>query len=81
MLMNRVATIAALMVVGLLLLSISTWIMAFNPSSSEVAAWSWLWTLQRLPILIGLVMIVAGFRMLGTTKVPAPVMTDDDPAP
>lgn len=81
MLMNRVFTIAALMVVGLLMLSISTWILAFNPHSSEIATWSGTWIAQRLPILIGLVLIVAGFRMLSATKVPEPVMTDDDPAP
>lgn len=81
MLINRAFTIAALMIVGLVVLSIGTWIMAFNPNSSTVPTWSAYWLLQRLPILVGLLMVVAGFRMLSTTRVETPVMSDDDPAP
>ncbi len=81
MLINRAVTIAALLVVGLLVLSIGTWVLAFNPHSSNTAFLSGSWVLQRLPVAIGLVMVVAGFRMLSSTRVPTPVMTDDDPAP
>ncbi|MCQ8277946.1 hypothetical protein NFI95_05740 [Acetobacteraceae bacterium KSS8] len=81
MLINRAVTIAVLLVVGLLILSIGTWMLAFNPHSSNVTLFSGRWVLERLPVAIGLVMVVIGFRMLSSTKVPVPVMTDDDPAP
>lgn len=69
MLINRVILIVVLMLIGLLVASISTWSLAFNMNSANVPSWSPHWIAARLPILIGVLLVVAGFRMLSHTRV------------
>lgn len=69
MLINRVFMIIALMIVGFVMTSISVWVLAFNMNSANVPSWSPHWIAARLPILIGVLLVVAGFRMLSHTRV------------
>lgn len=78
MLLKRVYLIAALMLVGFIVASISVWSLAFNMNSANVAAWTPHWITARLPILIGVLMIVAGFRLLSHTRVTRPMDDIDD---
>ena len=84
MLLKRVYLIVALMLVGFIMTSISVWSLAFNMNSSNVPAWSTTWLIGRAPILVGVLLVVAGFLLLSHTRVrrPAGVMIDpEDPAP
>ncbi len=82
MLNSRILLITCLMIVGFVITSISIWVLAFNFNSSNVPAWTGRWLAARLPILIGVLMVVAGFRLLSSTRVPRPASApDDDPAP
>ena len=82
MLNTRIMMIIALMIIGFVINSISVWVLAFDFNSSDVPAWTGRWLAERLPILIGVLMVVAGFRLLSATRVPRPVSApDDDPAP
>ena len=82
MLNKRIGLIIGLMIVGFVTASISVWVLAFNTNSSNVPAWTGQWLAARLPILVGVLMVVAGFRLLSSTRVPRPASApDDDPAP
>ncbi len=83
MLNKRIMLIVSLMIVGFVIASISVWILAFDFNSSNVSAWTGRWLAERLPILIGVLMVVAGFRLLSATRVPRPAnaFDEDDPAP
>ena len=82
MLNKRIGLIIGLMIVGFIIASISVWVLAFNANSSNVPAWTGQWLAARLPILVGVLMVVAGFRLLSSTRVPRPASApDDDPAP
>lgn len=72
MLINRVILIVVLMLIGLLVASISTWSLVFNMNSANVPSWSPHWIAARLPILIGVLLVVGGFRMLSHTWVRRP---------
>ncbi|MGI4747536.1 MAG: hypothetical protein ACRYGI_14050 [Janthinobacterium lividum] len=78
MLLKRVYLIAALMLVGFIVASISVWSLAFNMNSANVPAWTPHWITARLPILIGVLMIVGGFRLLSHTRVARPMDEIDD---
>ncbi len=83
MLIKRAAVIAILMVAGFVILSIGVWSLAFNANSSNVPTSNGRWWLARMPILIGVLLVVAGFRVLSRTRVARPVDEVDyeDPAP
>ena len=73
MLTRRIAAIAILMLTGFVVLSIGGWSLAFNGSSSSVPASNAHWWLQRLPMLVGVLLLVTGFRVLSRTRVARPV--------
>lgn len=73
MLTRRIVTIAALILSGFIILTISVWALAFNANSSNVPASDAHWWLGRLPVAIGAVLIVAGFLLLGRTRVARPL--------
>lgn len=81
MIVKRALVIALLMLVGLLITSISLWSLVFDATSGNTPAWSVHWIVERAPILIGLLIIFAGIRLLGSTRVRRPVAIDEDPAP
>lgn len=78
MLLKRVYLIAALMLVGFMVASISVWSLAFNMNSADVPAWTPHWITARLPILIGVLMVIAGFRLLSHTRVARPMDDIDE---
>lgn len=78
MLMKRVYLIIGLLLVGFVMTSIGIWSLAFNMNSSNIPAWSAPWMIARLPILVGVLLVVAGFRLLSATRVPRPVDDIDD---
>jgi hypothetical protein len=81
MLIKRAAWVAILLLAGFALATISMWTLAFSGSASETPLFSGRWFLQILPLLLGIALLVGGFRLLGSTRV-APVSPDaDDPAP
>ena len=82
MLMNRALLIFGLMLIGFIIASVSTWSLAFHTNSANVPAWTISWLLARLPILVGIILIVAGFKMLSATRVarPADDIDYEDPA-
>ena len=73
MLIRRVAVIAILMVAGFVILSIGVWSLAFNGNSSNMPASNGRWWLARAPFAIGLLLVVAGFRVLSRTRVARPL--------
>ena len=73
MLIRRVAVIAVLMLAGFVILSIGVWSLAFNGNSSNVPASNGHWWLARAPIAIGLLLVVAGFRVLSRTRIARPL--------
>ena len=82
MLNKRITAIIGLMIVGFIITSVGVWVLAFDVNSSNVPAWTGRWIAGRVPILVGVLMVVAGFRMLSATRVPRPANApDDDPAP
>ncbi len=78
MLLKRVYLIVALMLAGFIMASVSVWSLAFNFNSSNVPAWTTSWLLARLPILIGVLLVVGGFKLLSATRVPRPIDDVDD---
>ncbi|MGI4800601.1 MAG: hypothetical protein ACRYG8_42575, partial [Janthinobacterium lividum] len=82
MLINRTVMIFGLMLVGFIITSISVWSLAFNVNSSNTPMWSPHWFLGRLPILVGVLLIIGGFKMLAATRVarPADDIDYEDPA-
>ena len=82
MLIRRIAVIAILMLAGFVILTISVWTLAFNANSSNLPVSNGHWWLERLPILIGLLLVVAGFAVLSRTRVARPLDEVDyeDPA-
>ena len=83
MLTKRIILIALIMLAGFAITTLSIWSLAFDAGSSDVPVWTLHWFVARLPVLIGVVMIVAGFRMLSSTSVPRPAnaLDPEDPAP
>ncbi len=73
MLIRRIAVIAILMLVGFIILTLSVWTLAFNANSSNVPVTNGQWWLARLPILLGLLLVVAGFFVLSRTRVARPL--------
>ncbi len=73
MLIRRIAVIAILMLVGFIILTLSVWTLAFNADSSNVPVTNGQWWLARLPILFGLLLVVAGFFVLSRTRVARPL--------
>ena len=73
MLMKRAVLIAILMLAGFIITSLGVWTLAFDANSSNVPTSHALWWAARTPILIGLLLIVAGFRMLSRTRVARPL--------
>lgn len=82
MLINRAFLIFGLMLIGFIITSISVWSLAFNVNSSNTPMWSAHWLLSRSPIVIGVLLIVLGFKMLSATRVqrPADDIDYEDPA-
>lgn len=82
MLINRAIVIFGLMLIGFIITSLSVWSLAFSMNSSNVPMWTPHWLLVRLPILLGVLLIVAGFKMLSATRVarPADDIDYEDPA-
>ena len=82
MLTRRIITIAALILSGFIILTISIWALAFNANSSNLPVSNAHWWLGRLPVVVGGLLIVAGFVMLGQTRVARPLDEIDyeDPA-
>ncbi len=82
MLIRRIATIAILMLGGFIVLSLGMWTLAFNGNSSNVPVSNPHWWLERLPILVGVLLVVAGFVVLARTRVvrPSSGIDDEDPA-
>ncbi len=78
MLLKRVYLIVALMLAGFVMASVSVWSLAFNVNSSNVPAWTTGWLLARLPILVGVLLVVGGFKLLSATRVPRPIDDVDD---
>ena len=78
MLMKRVYLIVALMLAGFVMASISVWSLAFNFNSSNVPAWTARWLIARLPILVGVLLVIGGFRLLSATRVPRPIDDAED---
>ena len=73
MLIRRIAVIAILMLVGFVILTLSVWTLAFSANSSNVPVSNGQWWLGRLPILLGLLLVVAGFVVLSRTRVARPL--------
>ena len=73
MLTRRIITIAALILSGFIVLTIGVWALAFNAKYSTMPASDANWWLGRLPVAIGGVLIVAGFLLLGRTRVARPL--------
>ncbi|MBE7210983.1 MAG: hypothetical protein INR65_08180 [Gluconacetobacter diazotrophicus] len=81
MLIKRTLWVVLLMLVGLAVTAISLWSLAFSQTASDTPAFSGTWILERLPVLVGIVILVAGFRLLGSTPTRQPSPDADDPAP
>ena len=78
MLIKRVVLIAALILAGFVIMSLGVWTLAFNANSSNVPTSDARWWAARTPILLGLVLIVIGFRVLSRTRVVRPLDEIDE---
>ena len=82
MLNRRIAAIIGLMLAGFVVASLGVWMLAFDVGSSNVPPWTGRWIAGRVPVLVGVLMVAAGFRLLSTTRMPRPASApEDDPAP
>ena len=73
MLIRRIITIAVLILSGFIILTVGIWALAFNGNSSNMPASDAHWWLGRLPVALGGLLIVAGFLVLGRTRVARPL--------
>ncbi|MCQ8240802.1 hypothetical protein [Rhizosaccharibacter radicis] len=67
--MKRAAIIPAMMVVGFLMASVAGWGLEMRATTATWDGDPVSWLLWRGAVVVGLVLLVVGFRMLGATRV------------
>ncbi|GBR11533.1 hypothetical protein [Acetobacter oeni] len=73
--LRRLCIILGSLFLGFTLVVLSGWQLIYNPGSGD--AW-WLWSLRRVPLVLGVVLLLTGFVLLRKPVGTDPSLPEDD---